>query len=189
MKKRLLQWCVLVLALALGLAVHAQATETTPWLTVNGSTASASAAFNEAPTIRVYAPGATAVRLLGERLYPSDPHQSWNRYFRRDEFSIFVEEDGMKMFDSGTWRITAAWTADDYADGTDLAEADIEWTPIGEGVTVEVADWIGRLDPPSASLSSAALTRGDILTATLAAFQDKGEWYWAELEKWNDDDW
>ena len=189
MKKRFLLSALLVLLLTLALAVHAQADGLTPSLTVNGG-ASASVAFNGAPTFRICAPGATGVRLLANRLYPDDPPQSWERYFDRYEVSSILEEGGMKMFDQGTWRVTADYTTDDYDDDVDLAELeDIDWTPIGS-VTVQVENWLARLNPPSASLSASSVNRGGTVTVTVSSFQHKNEWYWMDLErKTGGDDW
>ena len=189
MKKRFLLSALLVLLLTLALAVHAQADGLTPSLTVNGG-ASASVAFNGAPTFRICAPGATGVRLLANRLYPDDPPQSWERYFDRYEVSSILEEGGMKMFDQGTWRVTADYTTDDYDDDVDLAELeDIDWTPIGS-VTVQVENWLAQLNPPSASLSASSVNRGGTVTVTVSSFQHKNEWYWMDLErKTGGDDW
>ena len=94
MKKRLIPWLILALALALGLSIHALADAPTPYLRVNGSESSASVAFNEAPVIRIYAPGATAVRLLANRLNTPDDPKSWDRYFDHYEVSLILEENG-----------------------------------------------------------------------------------------------
>lgn len=188
MKKRLLL-AALLMFMALTLAAHAQAAALTPSLTVNGG-ASASVAFNEAPTFRICAPGATAVRLLAHRLYQDDNPKDWDCYFDRYEVAPILEEGGMKMFDQGTWRVTADYTTDDYDDDVDLAESeDIHWTSIGS-VTVQVADWIARLNPPSATLSAGSVNRGGTVTVTVSAFQHKNEWYWMDLErKTGEDDW
>ena len=191
MKKRLLQLCIMAAILVLGLAAHVQAEELTPWLTVNGSATSASVEFNEAPNISVCAPGAMAVRLLGRRLYQDDDPKDWDRYFDRYEVAPIIEECGMKMFDRGIWKITAEYTAQDYDDDIDLHEADIDWIPIGDGVTVQVADWIARLQEPSATLSATSVRRGEsiIVTVDESSFQNKNEWYWIDLERFADDDW
>lgn len=188
MKKRL--WFTGILLLALALAFCAQADGMDPYFTVNGSESGASVPFNGKPVFRVCAPGATAVRLLASQMNPVDDPQSWDRYFDRGKVTAILEENGMTMFDAGAWLVTAAYTTDDYPNGTDLAQADITWIPIGSGVTVEVADWIARLDAPSAALSAQTVTRGDTLTVTVTSFQQKNEWYWLDIEKkTGQDDW
>ena len=190
MKKRLIPWLILALALALGLSIHALADAPTPYLRVNGSESSASVAFNEAPVIRIYAPGATAVRLLANRLNTPDDPKSWDRYFDHYEVSLILEENGMRMFDSGTWLITADYITEDYDDETDLRDDSIGWIPIGGGVTVQVADYVGQLDAPAAVLSSTSVNRGDTLTVTVSAFQHVDEWYWIDMERMNGEgDW
>ena len=181
MKKRLLLICLLMLLPALALAARAEGAQ--PSFTVNGSATSASVEFNEAPSIRIHAPGATAVRVLAERLYQDDDPKHWEQYFDRDRVLPLLEENGWRMFDRGTWRITAAYTTEDYPDGTDIAEAELNWIPIGDGVTVQVADWVARLNAPAAALSQSAVERGEPLTVTVSSFQHKDEWYWIELEK------
>ena len=192
MKKRLLLSVLLMLLVTLATAVHARADGLTPALTVNGSATSTSVEFNEAPVIRVCAPGATAVRLLGVRLYPEDdPPKEWDHYYDRYEVAPIIEENGMKMFDRGTWKITAEYTTEDYDDDIDLHEADIDWTPIGSGVTVQVADWIARLQAPEAALSATSVSRGESITVTIeeSSFRNMNEWYWIDLERFVDDDW
>ena len=183
MKKQWFYFCLLAVMLTLGAAGYARADELLPSLTVNGSPVSASVDFNGTPNICICAPGATAVRILADRLYQDDNPKSWSRYFDRYEAAPVMEENGMRMFDQGTWLITAAYTLDDYEDGTDLEEAPLNWISIGEGVTVQVRPYLSRLSPPDAYLSADAVPRGGLVTVTVSSFQHKGEWYWMDLEK------
>lgn len=176
-------WLLLVLVLALSLTWcgAAAADDLFQDLTINGMTNDITLEFNEAPLVRVLVPDdATGLIVEAERISGDEP-QHWCEvldYYRISRCNELYP----RFFDSGEWEVTARYTCDEYEEGTDLCEAELSWNTVGM-LTVEVNDWMERLDEPYVMLSATTLTQGDWLQVTVGNFQDKNEWYWYDLAR------
>ena len=190
MNRKLGFWVTLLVMLGLIWSVEVMADEGVPALTVKGKTENITLDFNEAPDIQVLTPdAATALIVEAERISPGGEHQQWSEDFDRYRIRPCLEMRS-RFFDTGTWQVTARYTTDDYEDGTNLYEADLDWTVLGT-VDVSVNNWLARMNAPAVSLSSTTVSQGDWINVTVSNFQNKNEWYWYELSRMNDEsgDW
>ncbi len=160
-----------------------------PVLTIDGQTENIVLDFNEAPVIRVLTPeAATALIVDAERISSGDEYnepREWSEAYDRSRILPCNEVHGRRFYDEGIWQITARYTADDYEDGTDIYEAELDWTVIGS-LEVMVNNWEAQLSAPIVSLSSTSVAKGGWLQVTVSNFQNKNEWYWYELARMND---
>ena len=178
-------WLLLALVLALSLVCcgTAAADSPVPALTVDGKTEDITLEFNEAPVTRVMVPEtATALIVEAERISGGDEYQQWSEAYDRYRIAP-CNEMYRTFYDSGVWQVAARYTTDDYQDGTDLYEAELNWISLGT-VEVTVKQWIERLSAPDITLSAASVTQGEWLWVTVNNFQQKNYWY--ELACMND---
>lgn len=184
MKRRFWLLLALMLALSLVWCGAASADSPAPVLTVNGRTENITVDFNASPTIRVLTPGeATALFVEAERVSGGDEYQHWDEAIDRYRLSQCYEFS-RTFYDTGVWEVTARYTTDDYPDGTDLYEAELNWIPLGS-VEVSVDQWIARLAAPNVTMSASSASQGDWIYVTVNNFQGKNEWYWYDLDRMN----
>ena len=179
-------WLLLALMLALSLiwCGAASADSSFPPLTVDGKTENITVDFNGSPTIRVLTPGeATALFVEAERVSGGDEYQHWDEAVDRYRLSQCYEFS-RTFYDTGVWEVTARYTTDDYPDGTDLYQAELNWIPLGS-VEVSVDQWIARLAAPNVTMSASSASQGDWIYVTVNNFQGKNEWYWYDLDRMN----
>ena len=139
-------WLLLALVLALSLVCcgTAAADSPVPALTVDGKAEDITLEFNEAPVTRVMVPEtATALIVEAERISGGDEYQQWSEAYDRYRIAP-CNEMYRTFYDSGVWQVAARYTTDDYQDGTDLYEAELNWISLGT-VEVTVKQWIERL--------------------------------------------
>ena len=184
MKKRLLT--VFLLTLALCLCAVLCLADTVPSISVSTLTPQ----YNEMITVTVHAPaGATAVRVWNDGDGSDLEGNRWGRweYFDHNLSSLQAE---IMCWDEGPWLVRAAYTTAAYADWDELGDLqESAWTAIGQEITLNVAEMLGAMSPPSAHLVSSTVARGEPVRLVIDALQGRNEWYFAELDAWNTDRW
>ncbi len=144
--------------------------------------------YNERVTVTVMAPaGAAAVRVWndGSGNSPEGGRTGRWEYFDREQNLRFLQVPIM-CWDAGPWLVKASYTLDSSGP-EDLPES--AWTPLGQEITLNVGKMIGPMDPPDAHAVTQTVALGEPFRFVIDSLQGKGEWYFAELDRWEEPRW